>query len=95
MNEATFTFRVDEALKSEFTTAAKSSDRNAAQVLRGFMRDYVRQQQEATEHDAWFRRQVQVGIDAANAGDLISADEVEAEAAAWRDATRQRLASHS
>ena len=95
MNEATFTFRVDEGLKSEFTTAAKSSDRNAAQVLRGFMRDYVRQQQEAAEHDAWFRRQVQVGIDAANAGDLISGEEVEAEAAAWRDATRQRLASHS
>ena len=95
MNEATFTFRVDETLKSEFTTAAKSCDRNAAQVLRGFMRDYVRQQQEAAEHDAWFRRQVQIGIDAANAGDLISADEVEAEAAAWRDATRQRLTSHS
>ena len=95
MNEATFTFRVDEGLKSEFTTAAKSSDRNAAQVLRGFMRDYVRQQQEAAEHDAWFRRQVQVGIDAANAGDLISAEEVEAEATAWREATRQRLASHS
>ena len=37
MNEATF--QVDEVLKSEFTTAAKSSDRNAAQVLRGFMRD--------------------------------------------------------
>ena len=95
MNEATFTFRVDEGLKSEFTTAAKSHDRNAAQVLRGFMRDYVRQQQEAAEHDAWFRRQVQIGIDAANAGDLISAEEVEAEAAAWREATQQRLASHS
>ena len=95
MNEATFTVRVDEGLKSEFTTAAKSSDRNAAQVLRGFMRDYVRQQQEAAEHDAWFRRQVQVGIDAANAGDLIPGDEVEAEAAAWREATQQRLASHS
>ena len=95
MNEATFTFRVDEGLKSEFTTAAKSSDRNAAQVLRGFMRDYVRQQQEAAEHDAWFRRQVQIGIDAANAGDLIAAEEVEAEAEAWREATRQRLASHS
>ena len=95
MNEATFTFRVDEGLKREFTTAAKSSDRSAAQVLRGFMRDYVRQQQEAAEHDTWFRRQVQVGIDAANAGDLISAEEVEAEAAAWREATRRRLASHS
>lgn len=91
MNEATFTFRVDEGLKSEFATAAKSHDRNAAQVLRGFMRDYVRQQQEAAEHDAWFRRQVQIGLDAANAGDLIPGDEVEAKFAAKRAETRRRL----
>ncbi|MFC5373529.1 CopG family ribbon-helix-helix protein [Brevundimonas faecalis] len=93
MNDATFTFRVDEALKNAFTTATKSSDRNAAQVLRGFMRDYVRHQQEAAAHEAWFRRQVQAGIDAADAGDLISAETVEAEAAAWREAMRQRSAS--
>ena len=85
--------RVDETLKSEFTTAAKSSDRNAAQVLRGFMRDYVRQQQEAAEHDAWFREQVQTGIDAANAGDVLTANEVEAEAQAWRAETRRKIAA--
>lgn len=59
MSEATFTFRVDETLKSEFSTAAKNRDRNAAQLLR----DFVRQQQEAAEHDAWFRHQVQIGLD--------------------------------
>lgn len=91
MNEATFTFRVDEALKSEFSSAAKNRDRNAAQLLRDFMRDFVRQQQEASEHDAWFRRQVQIGLDAANAGKLIPAEEVEAQFAAKRAATRRRL----
>jgi len=91
MSEATFTFRVDETLKSEFTTAAKSRDRTGAQLLRDFMRDFVRQQQEAAEHDAWFRRQVQRGADSANAGNLISADEVEARFAARRAATRRRL----
>ncbi len=59
MSEATFTFRVDETLKSEFASAAKARDRTGAQLLRDFMRDFVRQQQEATEHDTWFRRQVQ------------------------------------
>jgi len=92
MNEATFTFRVDEALKNEFAAVAKSRDRTGAQLLRDFMRDFVRQQREAAEHDAWFRRQVQVGIDAANAGDVISAEEVEAEAAAWRAGVRRKLA---
>ncbi|MBK6402535.1 MAG: hypothetical protein IPN12_15225 [Rhodocyclaceae bacterium] len=91
MSEATFTFRVDEALKAEFSNAARNRDRNAAQLLRDFMRDFVRQQQEASEHDAWFRRQVQIGLDSANVGQLIPADEVEAKFAAKRTATRRRL----
>ena len=33
MNEATFTFRVDEGLKDEFSTAAKCRDRTGAQLL--------------------------------------------------------------
>jgi len=91
MSDATFTFRVDEELKGEFSTAAKSRDRTGAQLLRDFMRDFVQQQQEAAAHDAWFRRQVQVGLDSANAGNLIPAAEVEAEFAAKRAATRRRL----
>ena len=52
MSEATFTFRVDEALKDEFTLAAKARDRSEAQLLCDFMRDFVRQQQGETQHDA-------------------------------------------
>lgn len=91
MSESTFTFRVDEVLKNEFSTAAKAHDRNGAQLLREFMRDFVRQQQEAVAHDAWFRRQVQIGQDSANAGNLVPAAEVEAKFAARRAATRRRL----
>lgn len=91
MSEATFTFRVDDTLKSEFAQAAKARDRTGAQLLRDFMRDFVRQQQEAAEHDAWLRRQVQMGLDSANAGELLSSEEVEAEAAAWRAEMRRKL----
>lgn len=93
MSEATFTFRVDEALKSEFTTAAKARDRTGAQLLRDFMREFVQQQQEAAEHDAWFRRQVQLGLDSADAGRLVPTAEVEARFAARRAATRRRVAA--
>jgi len=92
MREATFTFRVDSSLKAEFSSAAKSRDRNAAQLLRDFMRDFVRQQQESTAYDGWFRRQVQLGLDSANAGDLVSSEEVEAEAEIWRAETRRKMA---
>ena len=91
MSETTFTFRVDDALKTAFSSAAKTRDRNAAQLLRDFMRDFVRQQQEAAEHDTWFRRQVQIGLDSANAGNLIPSVDVEAKFAARRAATRRRL----
>jgi predicted transcriptional regulator len=95
MSEATFTFRVDEGLKDQFSTAAKSRDRTGAQLLRDFMRDFVKQQQEASEHDVWFRREVQIGIDAADAGAVVSAEEVEAEAQAWRAETRRKMAGAS
>lgn len=91
MSDATFTFRVDEALKNEFAMAAKAQDRTGAQLLRDFMREYVQQQQEAAQHDAWFRRQVQAGLNSANAGRLAPAAEVEAKFAARRAATRRRL----
>ena len=93
MTEATFTFRVDESLKNQFSTVAKAQDRTGAQLLRDFMREYVQRQQADAEHDVWFRQQVQMGLDAANAGDLVSAEEVEAEAAAWRAETRRTIAS--
>jgi len=91
MSEATFTFRVDETLKHAFATAAKARDRTGAQLLRDFMREFVQQQQDAAEHDAWFRRQVQAGLESANAGRLIPAAEVEAKFAARRAATRRHL----
>ncbi len=91
MNESTITFRVEEALKNEFAIAAKARDRTDAQLSRDFMRDFVRQQQEAAEHDAWFRQRVQAGLDSANAGHLVPSDEVEQKFAARRAATRRQL----
>lgn len=89
MNEATFTFRVDEALKAEFAQAAKARDRTSAQLLRDFMREFV--QQHTSGHETWFTQQVQIGIASANQGHLLPAAEVEARFAARRAATRKRL----
>jgi predicted transcriptional regulator len=91
MADATFTFRVDDELKARFTEAARAQDRTGAQLLRDYMRDYVRRQQEEPGYDAWFRRQVETARDAANAGDLVAAEEVEAEFAKRRAETRRKL----
>ena len=76
MSEATFTFRVEESLKQDFSSFAKTIDRSGAQLLRDFMRDFVKQQQEAASYDAWFQKQVQIGLDEANAGQLIPYEDV-------------------
>lgn len=91
MSQATFTFRVDEELKDNFAAVAKSLDRTGAQLLRDYMRDIVRRQMEAEEHDAWFREQVRVGLDSANAGNLLPNEEVEAKFAARRAEIRGKL----
>ena len=91
MSQATFTFRVDEELKNNFATVAKLLDRTGAQLLRDYMRDIVRRQTEAEEHDTWFREQVQVGLASANAGNLLPNEEVEAKFAARRAETRGKL----
>jgi predicted transcriptional regulator len=91
MSDATFTFRVEESLKEQFTLAAKGRDRSGAQLLRDFMREFVLQQQASTDNEVWFRQQVQAGLDSANAGNLVSAADVEAQFAARRASTRSKL----
>jgi predicted transcriptional regulator len=91
VSEATFTFRVDDALKEEFSAAAKTRDRTGAQLLRDFMRDYVKQQQDAAEYDAWLQAKVSRSKASADAGELVPDAEVEAVFAARRAATRRRL----
>ena len=60
-------------------------------MLRDYMRDIIRRQKEAEDHGAWFREQVQVGLDSANAGNLVSNEDVEAKFAARRAETRRKL----
>lgn len=43
--ETSFNLRIDPALKAAFTAAAQAEDRPAAQVLRDFMRAYVRRRE--------------------------------------------------
>lgn len=94
MSDATFTFRVDESLKADFANAAKAHDRTGAQLLRDFMRNYVAQQQEAQQYDAWLADKVEQSRASAEGSKLVSATDVEARFSARRAATRARMASN-
>lgn len=54
--ETSFNFRIDAALKTAFTKATEADDKPAAQVLRDFMRAYVKHR-ERRAFEAGARRQ--------------------------------------
>jgi predicted transcriptional regulator len=90
MAESTVVVRVDEELKSAFADAARAADRTASQLLRDFMRDFVKSQTGAGEYDSWFRRKVAEGIADARAGRVRSGEEVESHFAKRRAATLRK-----
>lgn len=84
MAETTITIRINPELKDAFARAAEARNRTDEDLLREFMQDYIETERTDSEYEQWFRRQVQIGIDAADTGELISGGEVEAEFAALR-----------
>ena len=80
MPHATFTFRLDDRLKTDFAEVARAQDRTAAQLLRVLMRAEISRQREMAEHDAWFRAEVKRSLREADAPEVsrIPHDEVRA-----------------
>ncbi|AQX21793.1 hypothetical protein Bcsk_011600 [Bartonella sp. CDC_skunk] len=52
------------------------------------MRDIVKEQKEKSAHNLWFRKQVQLRINSANVGPIISSEGIKAEAEKWCLATK-------
>ncbi len=57
-----FTLKLERDLRDEFMTEAAAADRPASQLVREFMRVFVRRAREAREHDQWFRSEVEQGL---------------------------------
>jgi predicted transcriptional regulator len=93
--ESTVVVRVDDRLKAEFMDAAKAADRTTSQLLRDFMRDFVKEQAARAEYDEWFREKVAEGIADARAGRVNSSEKVETYFSRKRAATRRTLGKRS
>ncbi|HVK50910.1 MAG TPA: antitoxin of toxin-antitoxin stability system [Pseudoxanthomonas sp.] len=76
--------KLESELRDEFMAAAEAAHRPASQVMRELMRDFIQQQQQAREYEAFVREKVEAGRASMRAGKGISNDEVEAEFAARR-----------
>lgn len=60
--ESVFTLKLEEDLRDAFMAEAAAIDRPASQLVREFMRDFVRGRREEREHDAWFRAEVEKAL---------------------------------
>lgn len=79
--ESTFNFRIDADLKAAFTAATEADDKPAAQVLRDFMRSYVKRRKQR-DFEASARRQsraIAVRAKDPNSDEFAVMREIEAE----------------
>ena len=88
MADSTFTFRIDDELKTAFAETAKAQDRTAAQLLRVLMREAVEQLQARRDYDKWFDAEIEAALKEADDPNTewVSNDEVK------KDWDRQRAA---
>ncbi|MCE9680787.1 antitoxin of toxin-antitoxin stability system [Halomonas alkalisoli] len=88
--QAVFTMKLEPELRADFMAEAAAAHRPASQVLRELMREYVRQQREAREYEAFLCSKVEVARSSMRAGHGRSNEDVEAEFATRRaDAERE------
>lgn len=82
--EAIFHLKLEPELLEEFMAAAKALHRPASQVMQDLMGDFIRQQQQAKEHDEFVQLKVAVARASVEAGRGRYNDDVETEFAARR-----------
>jgi predicted transcriptional regulator len=90
--EAVFTVKLEAELRDAFMAEAAAKHVPASQLVREFMRDFVKRQQKAREYDEWYRRRVEEGLASVEAGRLVPHEEVAAEAARWRAEVERQIA---
>lgn len=92
--EAVFTVKLEAELRDDFAAEAAATHQSGSQIVREFMREFVKRQRAAREHDAWFRREVRMAVREADdpKAEWSSQEEVKrksaAKRAAWRDRSR-------
>ena len=73
--EAVFTMKLEPELRDAFMAAARHDDRPASQIVREFMRDFVKQDR---EYVTWLKRKVDEARADIEAGRVYTQEEVEA-----------------
>src|ERR1035441_8654808 len=60
--EAVFTVKLESELRDAFAAEAAAAHQSGSQLVREFMREFVQRRRQEREHDAWFRREVELAV---------------------------------
>ena len=89
--EAVFTMKLEPKLRAEFMAAVEATDRPASQIVRDFMRDFIQDQREAKEYDAYLRSKVAAARSFMRSRKGRSNDQIEAKFAKRRNLAMSRM----
>ena len=84
MSEQAVNFSVDAGLLHAFSHVAAKNACNEVELLKGFMADYVQQDERKQQYEAWFKAKVERGLAELDAGMGISQHEASAQMAAFK-----------
>ena len=92
MKEAVFTLKLEAELRDAFMAEAEASHRPASQIVRDFMRDFVKKQQEERDYEAWELADIERGLAEANDPNTVWYDQEDLVKGRWREQRESLLA---
>ncbi len=84
--QAMFSMKLEAELHEAFMAEAEAAHRPASQIVRDFMRDFIKRRREAQEYEDYLRQKVAAARKSVDAGVGRSHEDVEADFAARREA---------
>jgi len=82
--EAMFSMKLEAELHEAFMAEAEAAHRPASQIVRDFMRDFIKQRREAQDYEAFLQRKVSVARASVESDTGRAHEDVEADFAARR-----------
>ncbi len=92
MKEAVFTLKLEAELRDAFMAEAEASHRPASQIVRDFMRDFVKTQQDQRNYEAWELADIERGLAEANDPNTVWHDQEDLVKGRWREQRESLLA---
>ena len=90
--EAVFTLKLEADLRDAFMSEAEATHRPASQIVRDFMRDFVKKQQDQRDYEAWLAAEIEAGLKEADDPSTKWISQEELEQGRWREQREALLA---